>query len=598
MSKRSSSPRTWILLALLVASLLALVVTKLREQPEPTQRVREDDPLVWRTEGRKRRLGAPMGLGMPAAEACASHFRARCDSGDVYSFDSCGNRENKLEECGGRLCNGDQCETLVASGCQGPPEGVCVGNRVELCLEGKPWSVDCAAKGMRCATGVEGAACAPIVPEALRCKEGAAHCDGNTLWRCVEGQIRKLDCGKALSQCVSIGDAGALCMRPRVAVVSACGPCGCASSGIGEEQVCDGRDDDGDGLIDDGLDCGPISLVAFRVTSAAGGGQTEPAIREEVAQLNRIFAASQLPGALQFRLDDVIEVPQSELMSVEEDVFKKLASDPLLHPEREGFYVPILFTDKILATGDVPKPGMSTLPNATCGGVQQGWGPEVGLVAVGAARYPTTLAHELGHFFGLCHTHDTHSAPVLGYADAQNTAQACQPVCSRFGDGICDTPLDPGPGQCGYDQICHVACANGATPDAFNLMSYYADCRETFSAEQMALMQHSAALRRGWTRCYGDNCACRLTGEADCPAGMGCRPRIDVANAGRCTLEGQREPREECHNMNDCRGNALCVRLGGAQTSHCARSCAADSPDCECMATKEGLRICEQDLRL
>jgi hypothetical protein len=586
------------LLALLVASLLALVATTLREHPEPAQRVQQEDPLVWRPEGKRRRSLTPLGLAPGSDDECMPHASERCDSGDVWAFDSCGTREQKVEECGPKACVGDECQSLLANGCLGPPEGVCIGDKVELCVDGKPYSVDCAAQGMRCAQGAEGAACAPILPEALRCKEGAAHCQDNVLFRCLDGRIERIDCAKSLSQCVTFPDAGAMCMRPATVLASSCGPCGCITAGVGEEQACDGRDEDGDGLIDDELDCGPIPIVAFRITSAAGGGQSEPAIREEVAQLNRIFAATELPGALQFKLDSVIELAQAELMSIEEDVFKQLANDPLVHPDRNGFYVPVVFADKVLATGDVPKPGMSTLPNATCGGIQDGYGPDVGLVALGRSRYPTTLAHEIGHFLGLCHTHDTQHAPLLGYADAQNGAQACEPVCTRDGDGICDTPLDPGPELCRYDQLCQVACASEARPDASNLMSYYADCRETFTAQQMTLMQHTAALRRGWARCFGDNCACRLGGELDCPAGMACRPRADIANAGRCTLEGMRGVREECHGMNDCRGNALCVRVAGAATSHCARSCAADTPDCECTPTADGLRICQQDLRL
>jgi hypothetical protein len=585
------------LLAMLAASLLALLVTRLREGAPQPERVQEEEPLVWRPENKRRRRAAPMGLGLPAAEACAPHARERCHAGDVWSFDSCGAAERKVEECGARLCAEDECQTLSMSGCKGPPEGVCVGDRVELCIEGKPYSVDCGAQGLRCANGAEGAACAPLIPQAERCAERAAFCEGDTLYRCLEGRIDKTDCAAALGRCVQSPAGGeAACVRFASAVIASCGPCGCAATSLAQEQFCDGRDDDGDGLLDEELDCGAISLIAFRVTSAGKTGHSEDGIREEVAALNRIFAASEHPGALQFKLDSIIELPQPELMTLEEDAFKQLASDPMVHPQREGFYVPVVFTDNVLATGGVPKPGMSTLPNATCGGIQDGWGPEVGLVAVAKARYPTTLAHEIGHFLGLCHTHDTQHAPLSGYADAQNALQMCQPACLRDGDGICDTPLDPGPNFCPYDQICHVACATGASPDVFNLMSYYADCRETFSAQQMALMQHTAALRRGWRGCFGDNCACRLSGELDCPAGMACRPRADVANAGRCTLEGPRELREECHGMHDCRGSAICVGLVGNSTSHCARLCGASSDDCHCMSTTEGLRICQQDL--
>ncbi|HEY6878414.1 MAG TPA: M43 family zinc metalloprotease [Polyangiales bacterium] len=598
MSKRSPSPRTVFMIALLVASLLALIVSKLREPPTSPSRMQAEPPLVWRPEGKRRRSAPLAGLGLPAAEACLPHASERCSDGDVWAFDSCGTREQKVEECGPRACSGEECVSSIANGCTAPPEGVCVGNRVELCLEGKPFSVDCAAQGLRCANGAEGAACAEVVPEAERCHEGAAHCEGSALFRCVEGRIQKLDCAITGSQCRAIPEAGAACVRMLTAANAACGPCGCATSGAGSEQLCDGRDEDGDGLLDEELGCGAIALIAFRVVGPAGGATSRESIRDEVEALNRTFAATELPGALQFVLEDIVDLPQPGLSSLREEAFKRLASDPLVHPARENFYVPVLFTDRVLATGEVPKPGMSTLPNGTCGGMQDGQGPEVGLVAIGKARYPTTLAHEIGHFFGLCHTHDTQHVGLSGYTDAHNALQMCEPVCSRDGDGLCDTPLDPGPTQCRYDQICHVACAVPAAPDVGNLMSYYADCRENFSPQQMRLMQHTAALRRGWQRCLGDNCACRLSGEPDCPIGMGCRPRADVAGAGRCALEGPRLVREECRGMDDCKGSALCVRQAGAASARCVRSCLASRDDCTCVPTTDGLRICQQDLTL
>ena len=54
----------------------------------------------------------------------------------------------------------------------------------------------------------------------------------------------------------------------------------------------------------------------------------------------------------------------------------------------------------------------------------------VGLVVVGRRRAPTTLAHELGHFLGLCHTHevdpplDGRPSPVGGGAEVCEEAQA------------------------------------------------------------------------------------------------------------------------------------------------------------------------------
>lgn len=108
-----------------------------------------------------------------------------------------------------------------------------------------------------------------------------------------------------------------------------------------------------------------------------------------------------------------------------------------------------------------------------------------------AANIPVrTLAHELGHFFGLLHTFDG--------VDIANGEYPPVPTanCATTGDFICDTPVDPGRStNCGFTGCssgCNAIAEDGNIyaymPDKTNLMSYYGSCRGTFSADQLEVM--------------------------------------------------------------------------------------------------------------
>ncbi len=115
-----------------------------------------------------------------------------------------------------------------------------------------------------------------------------------------------------------------------------------------------------------------------------------------------------------------------------------------------------------------------------------------GPICVNAGAYDSLVVHELGHFFGLAHTHECASGVET---DA---------TCSDDGDLICDTPPDRGPagvngiarcddgstlngsctGSCGSK-----VCTDGSTPDGYNWMSYYHCSPGGFSDEQLDFMR-------------------------------------------------------------------------------------------------------------
>lgn len=95
-----------------------------------------------------------------------------------------------------------------------------------------------------------------------------------------------------------------------------------------------------------------------------------------------------------------------------------------------------------------------------------------------------TIAHELGHYLHLNHTHDS-TIPEL--ADGSN--------CATAGDGFCDTPADPNlkglvNTSCVYTGTATDANGDPYNPDVQNIMSYGRnECLTRFSTEQLASMK-------------------------------------------------------------------------------------------------------------
>lgn len=126
------------------------------------------------------------------------------------------------------------------------------------------------------------------------------------------------------------------------------------------------------------------------------------------------------------------------------------------------------------------------------------------MMANGCTTSGRTLAHEIGHYFALYHTHGkTNTGTTDELVNGSN--------CLTAGDDICDTPADPNlsqmvdSGTCGY--IGNLSDSNGDVfqPDARNIMSYSTSaCRLIFSDQQMSRMYEAYQVFKSYliTRSY------------------------------------------------------------------------------------------------
>ncbi len=127
-----------------------------------------------------------------------------------------------------------------------------------------------------------------------------------------------------------------------------------------------------------------------------------------------------------------------------------------------------------------------------------------------------TMAHEIGHYFGLLHTHQSFGSTF----DPSNQQQLVNPPdCSAVGDLICDTPTDPGEFICfGCQPHCRKVFFGGDgddnhqkdvtntkyEPSRSNVMSYH--CRNCgnlqFSPNQITRITNALEATSGSNRNY------------------------------------------------------------------------------------------------
>jgi hypothetical protein len=592
MSPRPTTSRTTVfVLAIGVAlfMLVALLAGPLNlwaADPEPQP---EAEPSVARLE--PRREPAPQPEQPPFEPDCAARSSKACHDGDVWWFDGCGEAQELAESCEGHSCNQGSCarDARPDPRCaQVSAYGICEGDRALACIGDRIVNVDCAAKGERCVMTREGARCLPR-DAAKGCSDrDRPVCTGDRLRECVDGLWDEIDCAARGASCLTDGDG------------ARCGPSTAATHdklALPKVELCNERDDDGDGQIDEAAACEVVPLVAF-VPAGAQLSSFEARKESELEIVNRVFAplrfvwarTVEVPAAYRVIDPERLEVPARTLSQQESRVVLARTRSSTPAPEESGlaFYIPVLFSEQLLS--DPPKAGLSTLPNATCGGVRisDDPSPPHGLIVLSDARMPETLSHELGHYLGLCHTHEE--------LDLIAAAPPELPSCQQSGDGICDTAPDPGPNQCFERAPCDYFCpARSARPDANNLMSYYMTCRREFSADQLAEITRVLALRRGWFRCLDpQDCPCQPGVAAACPAEMSCHPGRSE-RSWSCELDGPSVPGAQCRGATQCSSSSICLASEGAGTGRCIRPC-VESEGCTCIDLGLPFKICSEDL--
>ncbi len=540
---------------------------------------------------------------------CEPYVAKGCYGGNVHWFDACDHVLDLDADCGAGFCRNGKCVAADwTDHCAEPPAGRCDGDRVVYCDSGETAVIDCAASGRACRMGGAGAACVQLPPEGA-CSFEAPRCNGDVLEFCAAGVTQQLHCSDQGGFCVELADRGAWCTRPPRPVpqdeAAACGPCGCPPQSDGDEpEVCNGEDDDGNGYVDDGVDCG---LVTIDVWLGLGEHREqlidEDGLRAEVELVNGIFARS--GSRIQFALGVVQDLDLGgahaltfdQLAPLLDELSTPVAYRTLEDPARLGeapYSVRLVFAGELLE-GQVPKLGVA-YPFVTrgCGEILHEGGPRFdrALIAVSQRRSRTTLAHELGHLFGLCHTHDGDPGAAIPVSPVE-PEEVCGEWCTYEGDAICDTPPDHQ--ECGYDsRSCVASCPGPEQPDTRNIMSYYHACRSHFSPQQVSVMEHTLALRRAWRQCQGGACVCEPN-ERNCPLGMSCRPSEGSQKpAFACGMDGPQLPGGRCDSNAQCSAHSLCVAT--PRGGRCARTCAQSSEGCTCVATgTSSVSVCRED---
>lgn len=137
-------------------------------------------------------------------------------------------------------------------------------------------------------------------------------------------------------------------------------------------------------------------------------------------------------------------------------------------------------------------------PDGACGWARFPWNLPVDYIVIAnsCADNQSTLVHELGHYFGLYHTHETFGGTAPERV-TRTDISGCDADCDTDGDLLCDTPADPDLSStannfpsCAYTGSGTDDCGLYYTPAIDNIMSYAdKECRTVFTAQQQARME-------------------------------------------------------------------------------------------------------------
>ncbi|NCO62962.1 MAG: T9SS type A sorting domain-containing protein [Flavobacteriales bacterium] len=226
----------------------------------------------------------------------------------------------------------------------------------------------------------------------------------------------------------------------------------------------------------------PIKAHVIRLSNGEGG-LTEYDLNNAIADINQTFANAYMEF---FLCKDINYIDSDRYFH-----FKSSEEKTLVEANYETGVINIYFTDHIKNSSD----------ESICGYTYNKSNYDVIMMQNDCATNNSSLAHELGHYFSLIHTHGADN--LCKTKELVNSSN-----CSSEGDQICDTPADPKLTSTNINNFCRYigdeTDVNGElfNPDTKNIMSYsMKGCRSHFSQEQFSRMYAYYMTEKSYLAC-------------------------------------------------------------------------------------------------
>ena len=211
----------------------------------------------------------------------------------------------------------------------------------------------------------------------------------------------------------------------------------------------------------------PIKAHILRYSNGSSGLSVSD-LNSAIDNLNTIYADAYLEF---FLCDGINYIDDDDLVHI-----KKNKDNTVTEANNVSGLINIYFTHSIRNDAE----------ESICGYTDNAFRNDVIIMKNNCVKNTSSLAHEMGHFFSLIHTHGSKN-------NTQTTELVDGSNCDTDGDGICDTPADPKLSSSNVDNFCNyigtATDANGDLfePDTGNMMSYsLKGCRTHFSTQQLA----------------------------------------------------------------------------------------------------------------
>ncbi len=252
-----------------------------------------------------------------------------------------------------------------------------------------------------------------------------------------------------------------------------------------EQELLNARSNKGDIPVKE-VNSIPIKAHIIRNSNGTGGLSIYD-LNKAISNLNKIYQDARMEF---FLCDGINYIDDDKLCHL-----NKNDESTLTEKNNVAGLINIYFTDFI-----------KTISNESICGYSNNSGRQDTIVMKNdCVTNASSLAHEMGHFFSLVHTHGPKN-------DSLTTELVDGSNCDTDGDGICDTPADPKLTDKNVNNFCEYTGtetdAHGQVfnPDTQNMMSYSKKgCRTHFTPQQLARMYAFFMTTKSYLSCPSFN---------------------------------------------------------------------------------------------